>query len=274
MDATPYVELNEVLDELVLSVHRVLTDKVVGIYLQGSLAVGDFDEDSDVDFIVVLNANLNDEEVAALNEMHHILYAMPYEWAKHLEGSYFTLDELHGEPGKPVWYLDHGHVFLEKSNHCNTLVVRWILEHFGIELGNERRAQDPPAPPRGWGSNSGRLPHVDPQDLRKEIRKTLLTWGKDILADPEVYNNRFYQGFIVLNYCRMLHDIETGTVGSKKGGAQWAKKSLPEKYHDLIDRAWQTRPNPSISSRTQADPTDLQTTLELVQFAMNQIEET
>jgi hypothetical protein len=187
--------------------------------------------------------------------MHKRIFALESEWAKHLEGSYFSRATLKAATGMPVWYLDHGSQTLERSDHCNTLVVRWILEHYGVPL---------------YGPATNTV--VDPvrtEALRREMLGTLRSWGKDILAKPESYNNRFYQGFILLSYCRMLHDIETGRVGSKAGGAAWAKANLPEKWHALIDRSWQCRPDPYTSSRTPADPEDFAATLKFVKLAID-----
>jgi len=255
VDWTPYPELNVVLEALRLEITRALGENLVGMYLQGSFAVGDFDEHSDCDFIVIVKAALSSPQVQALNEMHEMIYAMPYEWAKHLEGSYFTVEEIAGEPGGNVWYVDHGHTKLERSNHCNTLVVRWILEHHGISLVG------PPA--------QTFFPPIQTDALKQEMRRTLLDWGADILRDPEPYRNRFYQGFITINYCRMLRDISLGEVGSKKQASEWAMKHLDAKWHGLIERSWSCRPDPATSVRTLPDPDDFAATLEFVQFAID-----
>ena len=42
----------------------------MGAYLQGSFAVGDFDSDSDIDFIVVTADDLTPTDVAALTAIH------------------------------------------------------------------------------------------------------------------------------------------------------------------------------------------------------------
>ena len=63
---TAYAELNIVLGELVGSAQEILGDHFVGAYLQGSFAVGDYDHHSDVDFIMVLEKALSDDEVHAL----------------------------------------------------------------------------------------------------------------------------------------------------------------------------------------------------------------
>jgi hypothetical protein len=95
-------------------------------------------------------------------------------------------------------------------------------------------------------------------------------FGKDILTHPERYNNRFYQAFIVLNYCRMLHDLRNGFPGSKRGGATWAKANLDASWADLIDRAWTGRPNPALSVRQPADPADFQAMLAFVRYIIDQ----
>src|SRR5881392_171455 len=88
---TSYDELNAVLEELVTSVQAVLGGSFVGAYLQGSFAVGGYDEHSDVDFIIVIADELSDDQVTALQALHEHVYALDSEWAKHLEGSYFPL---------------------------------------------------------------------------------------------------------------------------------------------------------------------------------------
>jgi hypothetical protein len=113
---------------------------------------------------------------------------------------------------------------------------------------------------------------VDPipvETLRKEILATIHDWGREILANPDHFNNRFYQGFIVLSYCRMLHDYSRGFPGSKLAGAEWAKANLDPCWAGLIDRAWNGRPDPAVSSRQRADPKDFKETLEFVQYCRN-----
>ncbi len=52
--------MNSVLLELLTGVQNILGPHFVGMYLYGSLANGDFDQDSDVDFVVV-----TDNEISA-----------------------------------------------------------------------------------------------------------------------------------------------------------------------------------------------------------------
>ncbi len=254
---TPYLGLNEVLQDLVNSMREILQADFVGAYLQGSFAVGDFDEHSDVDFIVVVDEALSDERVDALQAMHERIYGLASPWAQHLEGSYFPKDVLRdfSRCGEKLWYLDHGARSLIRSDHCNTLVVRWVVREKGVVLA---------------GPPTERLVDVVPADmLRAEIKAVITGWGQEILEDAGRYDNRFYQGFIVLNFCRMLHNLETGIVGSKRAGAAWAKRHLDRSWAGLIDRAWACRPNPAVSVRQPADPEDYASTLAFVRYAID-----
>ncbi|MCK4900171.1 MAG: DUF4111 domain-containing protein, partial [Anaerolineales bacterium] len=155
-----------------------------------------------------------------------------------------------------LWYLDNGACSLIKSAHCNTIVVRWVVRENGVTL-----AGPPP------------LTLVDPipvETLRWEIMKTITGWGQEILDDPDRFNNRFYQTFIVLSYCRMLHDLHAGFPGSKRAGAEWAKTTLDPSWSELIDRAWDGRPNPALSVRQPADPEAFDNTLKFIQYVINE----
>ena len=259
-DPTPYPELNSVLRELVSGVRVPLGGKFVGAWLQGSFAVGGFDRFSDVDFVIAIRDDLTDGEVSALQAVHGRIYELESEWAQHLEGSYFPAAVLrdHCESGKPLWYLGHGKRSLTRSDHCNTVLVRWIVRNRGIPLAG------PQSPP---------LVDPIPTDvLREEIRSVIFDWGREILDDPARFRNRFYQGFIVLSYCRMLHDLIQGYPGSKRAGASWAKANLGPAWSGLIDRAWDCRPDPAVSVREPADAEDFEATLEFIKLIMEESE--
>jgi len=257
---TPFPELNSVLHDLVTSVQTALGDDFVGAYLQGSFAVGDFDRHSDVDFVIAVSGELSSDQVSALQAIHRRVFALRSPWAQHLEGSYFPVATLRNSDmrGKQLWYLDHGSQTLVRSDHCNTLVVRCVLRDHGLVLA---------------GPNPASL--IDPISVgafRQEVLETIRNWGQQILDEPQPYRNRFYQGFIVLSYCRMLHDLVEGTPGSKRAGAAWAKETLDPVWSDLIDRAWNGRPDPAVSVREPADPSDFASTLEFVKLIVRESE--
>ena len=258
MFPTPYSELNQVLAELVSRMQHILRDDLVGAYLQGSFAVGDFDQHSDVDFIVAIEDDLTSRQVDALQVMHDRVYQLESPWSQHLEVSYFPRETLRhpSKRGLELWYLDHGARSLIRSDHCNTLLVRWVVREKGVSLAG-------PAPDTLVSPISRGL-------LREEIFETLVGWGQKILDDPTPFKNRFYQGYIVLNYCRMLHDLRRGYPGSKREGAAWAKSVLDPSWSDLIDGAWDCRPDPAQKVRQPPDPKDFERTLKFVAYIMNE----
>ena len=182
MDATPYPELNGVLAELVSRAEATVGDALVGLYLQGSFALGDFDEHSDVDFITVVDDEPDTARLAALTRMHEDLFTLPSEWARHLEGSYFPRDVLadHGRSSEPVWYLDHGSTQLVLSDHCNTPVVRWIVRERGVPLVGPDPAE--------------LMPPIPGDTLRKHMVSTILDWGAEIIADPDALPESLLSG--------------------------------------------------------------------------------
>lgn len=256
---TPYPELNHVLGEFTQSLQWTLGSNLIAFYLQGSFAVGDADAYSDVDVLMVIEREINAEEVAALQAMHAKVYDLDSEWAKHLEGSYFPLEILtnYSRIGEPLWYLDNGSRQLIRSNHCNQLVERWVVREHGIPL-------------IGPAAHT-LLEPVPTADLREEVRTTMREWGAELLADWERWNNRWYQAFVVLSYCRMLHTLAMGRVHSKRAGAIWAQATLNQDWADLIRRALEERPDPWAKVHQPADQADLEQTARFIEFALGRI---
>src|SRR5215213_7513193 len=89
MAQTGFAELDGLLEEFTATVGEILGDDLVGLYLQGSFALGDGDAHSDVDWIAVTEDELTAAQVAALQDLHATFYARDTPWAQHLEGSHF-----------------------------------------------------------------------------------------------------------------------------------------------------------------------------------------
>ena len=254
---TPYADLNIVLRDLVTRLRHVLGDDFIGAYLQGSFAVGDFDIYSDVDFLILLNEDISGDQLPSLQALHARIFQLECPWAQHLEGSYVPKAALARLPlpARKFLYLDHGSTELVRSGHDDSLVVYCSLREKGITLiGPEPRSLVAPVPADA---------------LRQEVFDTMRTWGEQLLRNPDELDNRFYQPFAVLSYCRMLHTLESGTVESKRAGAMWAKGALDSRWHQLIQRAWDARPgDPSLKGRQKADSSDLRSTREFLEYAV------
>jgi aminoglycoside adenylyltransferase-like protein/nucleotidyltransferase-like protein len=229
-----YPELASVLQRFVARVESALANNFVGAYLVGSLATGDFDLDSDVDFLAVTKSELCDAEVESLNATHRDIHALGNYPAEHLEGSYLTL-ELLNRPDtvgvQPVWYVDNGSTSLERSVHDNRWHVRWILRERGIVMkGPEPKTL---------------LPPISIEVLRSEASTSIQELAGRFIAEVGRpigwFNTRFGQSFAVLTCCRMLQTWSTGTVESKLSSVKWAEQCLDPVWRGLIREAWAER---------------------------------
>jgi hypothetical protein len=165
----PYPELRQVLERFVEGVHDALKNNFVGAYLVGSLATGDFDLDSDVDFLIITNDELTDVEIGFLQKLHVQIHGLGCYPAEHLEGSYLSKNVLN-RPDlvgvRQLWYVDNGSTTLERSVHDNQWHVRWVLRERAIIL---------------WGPD----PKMFTQPVSAEaLRSEIVTAIQKLATDP------------------------------------------------------------------------------------------
>jgi predicted nucleotidyltransferase len=224
--ATPFAEVNALLGDLLARIRAVLGEKLVGLYLYGSLVTGDFDpEISDIDLLAATTVDIDEGEAAALKRMHDDIAAEYEEWDNRIEVQYLALEGLKTfrtrtsrmgniSPGEPFHVIEAGKDWL-----MNWYVVR----EKGIAL------YGPP-----------------PEAIIKPILKgefiqavadhahAWRTWIKDTKG------SRPYQGYAILTACRALYAYRHGEQVSKKRAAQWVAKELPE-WADLVVSALRWR---------------------------------
>jgi predicted nucleotidyltransferase len=263
----PYPELRDVLHAFVDEITAELGENLVGIYLVGSIASGDFDLDSDVDFLVVTRTELTEANRQRLQEIQGRIHEMQAYPAQHLEGSYISLSDLNdaGLVGKKeLFYFDNGSTTAEQSTHDNKWHVRWVLRERGVTLAG-------PSP-------ATLLPPAPVEAMRAEIEAVMLEalelYEAAIDGPRNYFNSRFGQSFFVLTYCRMLHTLHTGTVQSKKAAMEWAKQVVDPRWVKLIDQAWEEREGVRFMEkiRQRAEQALLQETLEFMKYAVAQIQ--
>lgn len=262
---TPYLRLDDVLIKYALMSRDVLEGNFVGLYPLGSLAIGDFDLTSDVDFMVVTTDELSADEVSRLQSAHREFVAQDTRWVKHLEYSLFSLHKLeaksspyladgnrHESDDRQLWYFENGASTPIRSDHDNTLVSRWTLRYRSpAVLGPE---------PATFA------PEVTADELRYEIRSSMLGWEKLVMDDASPFDNRFHQVFLVLNNCRALQDLHEGKITSKKEGVNWAEQHLDPAWYPLIDYCWSERQDTGINVSQPADPEAFKQTIAFMRY--------
>ena len=228
---TPSPEVNAMLQTLLPSVQAVLGNNFIGMYLDGSLAVGDFDEDSDIDFVVVTNQPISEPDFLALQAMHDRIATFDSPYATDLEGSYLSQHALrHYDPANDL------HPNIERGagerlkwvyHEASWDVHRSVLRDCGIIITG-------PAP-------ETLIDPVSPDQLRKAMLSAQLPWAARLLNESAWIQSRGYQSYIVLTLCRLLYTLYHGTIVSKLAAVRWTKEVLGEQWHPLIDRAWEGR---------------------------------
>jgi len=262
----PYPELRLVLETFVGGVQGAVKANFVGAYLVGSLATGDFDHDSDIDFLIVTDEELTDAQVQSLQALHLELHSLGCYPAQHLEGSYMPrhlLNRADQVGTQPIWYIDNGSTSLERSLHDNKWHVLWILRECAITLsGPDPKALVQPV-----------LPEALLSEMLVSVEKLRSHFVAEIGKPLGWFNTRFGQSFAVLTCCRMLHTLQDGAVRSKLAGVEWAERSLDTEWHKLIREAWAEREGVrfGVKVRQLADTKRLQETARFIAYVQNQL---
>jgi VanZ family protein/predicted nucleotidyltransferase len=251
-EPTPDPKVNALLRTLLAEVRKVLGSHFIGLYIEGSVANGGFDTDSDVDFVVVTDRPVTEELFAALQSMHDRIARLDTPWAIQLEGSYIPREALRRHDPACVTHpnLERGSgERLKPAVHDQGWDVhRWVLRKRGIAMTGPKIQTliDP----------------VSPEQLRRAMLPTLSGWGAYLLEHPEEIRPRAYQAYIVLTLCRILYTLGTGRVASKTRAAAWALKHADPAWQGVIQRALYGRSHPG----EPIDPADVEQTQGLIRY--------
>jgi len=90
VNPTTYPDINQLLSLLLSEMQRILGDRLIGLYLYGSLVWGDFDCDtSDIDLLAATASDIDEKEFSALKQIHDD-FALQYKaWNNRIEVQYY-----------------------------------------------------------------------------------------------------------------------------------------------------------------------------------------
>ncbi len=214
MQPTAYDQVNRLLDHLQGQIQNTLGDKLVGLYLYGSLISGDFDDNlSDVDLTAALRDNLNAADLDALRSMHQNLVAAFPQWDNRVEVAYITLHALRHFRTE---YENIGIISPGEPLHLKRAGIDWLMNWYlvrsmGVTLFG-------PAP-------ETIIAPVSREEFLQAVREHLLAWGGYISASSPHHGS---QAYAILTMCRGLYTLRHGEHVSKLKAAAWAQGELPE----------------------------------------------
>jgi hypothetical protein len=226
MQPTPYEAVNALLDDLLARIQAVLGEKLVGLYLYGSLVWGDYDPDtSDVDLLAALASDLSEAEAAALKQMHEAIVVQSPQWDNRIEVAYLSLHGLQTfrtedsamgitSPGEPFHVITAGHLWL----------INW---YFVRERGKTLFGPLPQT----------MIAPISKDEFIESIKTHLALWPEWL---GYIYT-RGSQAYVILTMCRSLYTMHHGEQVSKIKAAAWAAETwaaetFPQ-WADLINGA-------------------------------------
>jgi Domain of unknown function (DUF4111)/Nucleotidyltransferase domain len=220
-------EVTGVLDPLQAGIQDALRGNLVGIYLRGSLALGDFIPDtSDIDILAVTEQPVSDAEFAVLAALHECFAALPHPYAKRLEIAYIDCTAVRRfAPGLRHPTLGQGETLAWSEHRANWILERWTVRECGVTL-------------------LGPDPHtlIDPistDKLRAAVRDRLCDWADwaNQPDDPDWLLPRSHKAYVVETMCRALATLACGKLQSKPRAVASALASLPEPWRSLVEQS-------------------------------------
>jgi hypothetical protein len=201
----------------------------VGLYLYGSLAIGDFDpKNSDIDILVLTRDEIPDDEFDALRGMHTRFNKSGSTWSNKIEAAYIPLLALK-EPAPPsALYpqIERGTDLIRSPLEIGWAFQRHTLWEHGVTVSGPaiRSLVNP----------------VDQEEMRRSAAAIIGGWQEQSRNDPSWVawaHQRGSQVFLVLTLCRIRYSLETGHVASKPAAARWVEAACGPRWSPLIERA-------------------------------------
>ncbi len=253
MQLTPYPDINDLLDTLLSQIQAVLHQKLVGVYLYGSLVWGDFDYDiSDIDLLVATSSDIDDNEFSDLQRMHQDFVDQYKRWNDRIEIAYLSVAALQTFKSQPskIAVISPGEPFHIKDAGKDWLINWYMVQEKGRTLF-------------GPGPNT-LIDPISKAEFIHAVQVQAKDWGDWIYHA----HTRKGQAYAILTMCRALYAYRHGEQLSKRQAAVWAQIELPQ-WSALIGNAllWRAAPHDETVDHAATFPE----TLRFVQFIIDQI---
>lgn len=236
MTITAYPQAGALISELHTRMRATLGERLLGLYLFGSLAWGDFDPSiSDIDLLAVIAEPPNAAEHAALEQLHAGFAHDHPGWRDRIEVLYASHGLLAGfrQQRGPLGVISPGEPF-----HVVDAGDEWLINWYFVLAYGQTLAGPAPA---SW------IAPIAPAEFVAAARELGLRMRERVGATAGA---RPAQSYAILTVCRSWYTCITGQQCSKRQAAAWAAARLPE-WAPLIASALEWRAN---AHDTSADP--------------------
>ena len=214
----------ELLAETLAGIRQTLGDTLVGVYLRGSLATGDFDPATgDLDLLAVTARPVDAAAFAALAALHSRLAAQPNPFADRVEIAYIDAAALRiYQPGQRHPTLGRGETLVWAAHHENWVLERWVVRAQGVTLYG-------PAP-------ATLIDPIPASALAVAVQARLHDWAAwaNQPDDPDWRLPLAHKAYVVETMCRALYTLRRGELAGKRQAVAWALATLPDPWRALV----------------------------------------
>ncbi|PFJ09120.1 nucleotidyltransferase [Bacillus cereus] len=223
-------EVKQLMKQYIVGLKEIfLEEKIVGVYVYGSIALGAFHiETSDVDFVAVIHDCVNEVEKQRIIELHNKLSKS--NLGKRMDGMYIPLADL----GK---YNDEMNEYVYCANgkadigHWDiNAVTWWTLKKQGITvIGKE--AEDLPF-------------QIQWDDVVNTMKYNVEHYWSEKAERPYLFFIEEWVEFAVVTMGRILYTLENKTIDSKDRGLQYLLERSVKEWEPLLKEVERIRNNP------------------------------
>jgi hypothetical protein len=239
-------EVTKALGELRCRLRGLLDERLVGLYVNGSLTLGDFDpEQSDLDLLAALSSEVGEHELQALGQLHAQFIRKHPTWDDRVEIAYVSTEGLRTFKSRPscVANISPGEPLNRRLVGREWIVGYYLVREHGIALLGP--------PPETL------IDEISRDEFVGAVREYFARW-RDLSPPPAT---RGPQRYAVLTMCRGLYALRHGGVISKKQAALWAQREFPT-WAAVIEQAI------TAANNDPASETDSRDTARFVEFAV------
>jgi hypothetical protein len=220
-----YPDIEKLLSDLLHQIRPILGQKLVGLYLYGSLVSGDFDRGvSDFDLLAATKTDIDSQEFDRLDELHLDFTRQHPQWENRIEIAYLSIAglETFKTQVSKMAVISPGEPFHFKQAGIEWLINWWLVRERGLVLYG-------PDPKTLIGP-------ISQQEFLDTVREHARWWRKGVRDS----RNRKSQAYARLTLCRALYAARNGEHVSKRQAALWARDCFPEQA-TLIEEALEWR---------------------------------
>jgi predicted nucleotidyltransferase len=229
------------------------SNKVVGIYLFGSLTYGGFDRKrSDIDLVVITKTFFKDYELDEIREMHKKLEKVNPYWSKRYEVSYTPVEMLKEKEPPKISRPYYNVIFYDEATYGNEwLINNYLLYNHGITV-------------YGPDFKTLLVENIEIQDIQQCCIKDFFAEWLPKINDDKWLSNSHYQSYLVVNVCRILYTVFNREVANKQISCSWVKNEFAG-WVELINEAEAWDYNTTMKKEPEAK--------EFIEFSRKMLEE-